>query len=672
MKNILLIATALIAIQVHATVYENAEDYKTSRWSVYDNIPSGAHLDNVYLKDRDHNAIQFIGAGTNNGYILGNWEGAAGAWNNTTEHTLKWSMNFDEDYVIYVRVMTKNGPKYIYYTASDKSNGKKNDSYIHIGLGRDSNNGSWQDFNRDLEADLKKYEPNNELIAVNAFLVRGNGLVDDIALSAEIVDLNAEQRLIADQFISIFENGTTKIEYDYAQNIDDGRGITAGRAGFTSGTGDMLIVIEKYTKIKPDNILKKYIPELKHLEKLRYEDGDKEGSASTKNLQGLVEAWKTSSSDSDFRKIQDEVVDELYFNPALEKANKLGLKYPLSLLSLYDTNIQHGENGLDRLIKKTGNNTSPKDGYDEIEWLREFNEHRKVELNKDSTWRDSIVRVTELLDLIDEGNTQLKPFTMTIEEYDDEKHVLPRKVENTWYKPTLSSTWQIQLSGKVNTNRSADIYDIDLFDTSKNTIDLLHNQGKKVICYFSAGSYEDWRSDASAFPTEALGSALDGWEGEKWLDVRNDKLKNIMNQRMDLAKSKGCDGVDPDNVDGYTNDTGFDLTSTDQLNYAKFLANEAHKRGLSIGLKNNLEQIDALVKHYDFAVNEQCNQYKECDMLYPFIEENKPVFNIEYSSSYRNDENKRKELCQKMRQKQISTSILPMFLDDSFRIRCEK
>jgi len=87
MKNILLIATALIAIQVHATVYENAEDYKTSRWSVYDNTPSRAHLDNVYLKDRDQNAIQFIGAGTNNGYILGNWEGAAGAWNNTTEHT---------------------------------------------------------------------------------------------------------------------------------------------------------------------------------------------------------------------------------------------------------------------------------------------------------------------------------------------------------------------------------------------------------------------------------------------------------------------------------------------------------------------------------------------------------------------------------------------------------
>jgi len=146
--------------------------------------PVGAYLDNVYLEDRDHNAIQFIGAGTSNGYILGNWEGRAGAWNNTKEHTLKWSMEFDEAFVIYVRVMTKNGARYIYYTSSNESYGKNN-NYIHIGLGSESSNGIWQDFSRDLSDDLKKYEPNNELIAVNAFLIRGNGFVDDVELIEE-------------------------------------------------------------------------------------------------------------------------------------------------------------------------------------------------------------------------------------------------------------------------------------------------------------------------------------------------------------------------------------------------------------------------------------------------------------------------------------------------------
>jgi len=69
-------------------------------------------------------------------------------------------------------------------------------------------------------------------------------------------------------------------------------------------------------------------------------------------------------------------------------------------------------------------------------------------------------------------------------------------------------------------------------------------------------------------------------------------------------KEKGCDGVEPDNVDGYTNDTGFNLTSNDQIQYNKFLANEAHQRGLSIGLKNNLDQIEVLEPFFDFAVNE--------------------------------------------------------------------
>ncbi len=64
----------------------------------------------------------------------------------------------------------------------------------------------------------------------------------------ENINFNQQQRLIADQFVSIFENGTSEIQYGSAEDIGDGRGITAGRAGFTSATGDMLIVIEKYTK----------------------------------------------------------------------------------------------------------------------------------------------------------------------------------------------------------------------------------------------------------------------------------------------------------------------------------------------------------------------------------------------------------------------------------------
>ncbi len=242
------------------------------------------------------------------------------------------------------------------------------------------------------------------------------------------INFNPQQRLIADQFVSIFENGTSEIQYGSAEDIGDGRGITAGRAGFTSATGDMLIVIEKYTKLKPKNSLATYTKELKRLENLRYEVGDREGSASTKNLNGLIEAWAENAKDPSFRTIQDEVVNGLYFQPALKLAKSIGAKLPLTLLSLYDTNIMHGESGLKEIIEETNkrtDNSTPKDGADEIIWLKNFNAYRKEVMLADDTWKDAVSRVTELTDLIEMQNYQLEPFKMVIQAYSDETHNLP-------------------------------------------------------------------------------------------------------------------------------------------------------------------------------------------------------------------------------------------------------
>lgn len=199
-----------------------------------------------------------------------------------------------------------------------------------------------------------------------------------------------------------------------------------------------------------------------------------------------------------------------------------------------------------------------------------------------------------------------------------------------WH-PAPGTSWQIQFSGTINTSVNVTMYDIDLFDTAQSVIDKLHKDGRIVICYFSAGSYEDWRPDKNKFPASVLGSPLKDWPGEQWLNIRNlDDLGPIMKARLDLAVTKKCDGVDPDNVDGYQNENGVGLTSNDQLVYNKFLATEAHARGLSIGLKNDLNQIDELVEYFDWALNEQCWYYKECAMLEPFIKAGKAVFGIEY------------------------------------------
>ncbi|MBV1871840.1 MAG: endo alpha-1,4 polygalactosaminidase, partial [Gammaproteobacteria bacterium] len=126
----------------------------------------------------------------------------------------------------------------------------------------------------------------------------------------------------------------------------------------------------------------------------------------------------------------------------------------------------------------------------------------------------------------------------------------------------------------------------------------------------------------------------------------------------------------PDNMDGYINNSGFNLTAADQLDFNRFVAIQAHLRGLAVGLKNDVDQINELVDYFDFAVNEQCYEYNECATLIPFIINNKPVLHIEYESKYISRPLEREKLCAPQVDRQFSTLILPLELDNEFRLSC--
>jgi hypothetical protein len=198
------------------------------------------------------------------------------------------------------------------------------------------------------------------------------------------------------------------------------------------------------------------------------------------------------------------------------------------------------------------------------------------------------------------------------------------------WKPARGISWQWQLTGRIDTSVPARVYDIDS-EVSASVVRALHRQGRRVICYISAGSWENWRPDRGRFPESVMGDPLDGWPGERWLDIREVAvLRPIMAARMDVCQRKGFDAVEPDNVDGYTNDTGFPLTGAQQRTYNLMLARLAHARGLAVGLKNDIDQVAMLQPHFDFAVNEQCAQYSECGAYRPFLRAGKAVFNAEY------------------------------------------
>ncbi|KAK9357638.1 glycoside hydrolase [Lipomyces starkeyi] len=183
------------------------------------------------------------------------------------------------------------------------------------------------------------------------------------------------------------------------------------------------------------------------------------------------------------------------------------------------------------------------------------------------------------------------------------------------WQPEVGTTWQIELLYLMNdTSFDVDVYHIDMFDNDALLISELHGQGRKVICYFSAGSYENWRPDADKFKDSDLGNTLDGWPNEKWLKLSSSNVREIMLSRLDLAKEKGCDGVDPDNVDGYDNDNGLDLTEDDSVDFVNFLAEATHDLNMSLGLKNSYP-----------SVNEQCVPYDECSIYAAFTAVGKPT-----------------------------------------------
>lgn len=219
----------------------------------------------------------------------------------------------------------------------------------------------------------------------------------------------------------------------------------------------------------------------------------------------------------------------------------------------------------------------------------------------------------------------------------------PRRSENTRRSqppppPSQERTYEwIYLIGRELTAKDVEIpyrtVFVDLFDTSRAIIQALKKNGKKVICYFSAGTLENWRPDAPEFPREAIGNPLENWEGEYWIDVRNSKVKEIMARRIQLAKEKGCDGIDPDNTDFYLYDTGFPLTERDAINYYKFISRTARELGLKVGLKNSGKILKDVLEDFDFVVSENCFKYQECGLYTQAIPYGKEVYDVEYELS---------------------------------------
>ena len=213
-----------------------------------------------------------------------------------------------------------------------------------------------------------------------------------------------------------------------------------------------------------------------------------------------------------------------------------------------------------------------------------------------------------------------------------------------WWKPLASQnlTWQWQLQGEVDTSFQVQVYNIDI-DTPVEKVAELTSRNIKVICYFSAGTVENFRADASQFSSDIIGEQYEDLEDEMWLDYSNfQSFAGVMEARMDECKRKGFDAIETDNVDAHNYETrdslgnvvnigtNFRITLDDSIAYIRWLAEQAHTRGLSIGLKNAEEMAPDVVKDVDWMLTEDCFVDSWCQSAVVFVEHNKPVFMAEY------------------------------------------
>lgn len=200
-------------------------------------------------------------------------------------------------------------------------------------------------------------------------------------------------------------------------------------------------------------------------------------------------------------------------------------------------------------------------------------------------------------------------------------------------KPGDRFEWRLDSITIAEANQyHTDIIDIDAFSATKELVEAFHAKGIKVIAYVSVGTLESYRDDAYLLPPEVIGNVYPDWPDERFLDLRQiDKLKPFILSRLDMIKEKGFDGVEPDNIDGYQEDNGFELTIEDSKKFCEWLINEAHERELSIGQKNTEELVPSMHQKFDWALTEDVFYQNIQDCYQPYITAGKPVFSAEYT-----------------------------------------
>jgi Glycoside-hydrolase family GH114 len=194
--------------------------------------------------------------------------------------------------------------------------------------------------------------------------------------------------------------------------------------------------------------------------------------------------------------------------------------------------------------------------------------------------------------------------------------------------PTEGARWLARLDGAVDIAEAAEFFYLDADQQPAEDLRALHAQGRQYFCYLSAGTLESFRSDAQLFPAETVGEVVPSFPNEHWLDVRDERVRELMARRLEGLAAAGCDGVTLASLGG-EGTTGFDLEVGDLVDYARFLAETSHAAGMSVGLTGPVALTQELWRNVDFGLAVACVQGSGCSEYAALRAAQKPVLYVE-------------------------------------------
>lgn len=215
------------------------------------------------------------------------------------------------------------------------------------------------------------------------------------------------QRKTGQAIVNIFESGRPLGDYSAVAVIKgDKGGLSYGRAQAALMSGSLFALISRYCEAPRAQYADALSP---YLDRMQQMDASLNGDDALKTL------LRQAGSDPVMQTAQDDFFDQGYWNPALAAATGMGAQSALGVSITYDSWIQSGAGGWERLARQTNDQFDTIRSIGEQRWYGHYVALRRdwLAASASAPVRNSVYRMDAFINLIGQDKWDL-PLPLTV------------------------------------------------------------------------------------------------------------------------------------------------------------------------------------------------------------------------------------------------------------------